>query len=746
MMKTLKDTLLLFLIILMAAPLSARGDYTATVDPGTQYQTFEGWGTSLCWFANVLGGAPDPIRNGIADLLFASQGLGLTVVRYNIGGGENPIYHSIQPRALMPGYESASGVYNWTADANQRWFLSAAMQRGAYELEAFSNSPPYWMTNSGSASGSSNGTSDNLNPAYYDAFADYLATVTQHFAQQNILFRDVEPFNEPSAGWWKFGGNQEGCHFDRSTQNTLVSKLGANLAGKGLLATVAASDENSIDDDAASLTSFDATALGYLTKTNTHSYNGSRRVGLWDLANSNGKALWMSEYGDGDGSGMTLSEQILSDMRLMHPTAWVYWQAVDDSSAPGWGLIYSNLNHPTDYSYTINEKYYVMANYSKFIRPGYKLIFCDDGQSLAAYSQATGTLVIVTTNNTSSDAAVTYNLSAFPTISGAITPYRTSATANLARLSPIALSSSRTFVATAPANSVTTYVVRGATYTPTVSAVIKHTAVGAGVNQFNYSGQWKAVNLRSGNLNLSAHVSAQPNASCTIAFSGAQILLYGTTGQGRGIVAMSIDGGPEEECDLYSQLPAARTLTYASPTLPNGPHTLKIRVTGRKNPRSNGAYGYVEEADIVASSTPLTTGAYQLVGRNSGDVADINSASLNWGAAAIQWPDNGGANQLWQFQADGAYYNLINQNSNLLLEVAGASTAGAADVDQWPATGGANQQWSLAPLTGLYHKLYNVNSGQVLNVNGASTTDGASLIQWYDNDAWNSQWMLRRVR
>ena len=45
------------------------------------------------------------------------------------------------------------GTWNWEADAAQRWMLLAARDRGATLFEAFSNSPPYWMTVSGRASG-----------------------------------------------------------------------------------------------------------------------------------------------------------------------------------------------------------------------------------------------------------------------------------------------------------------------------------------------------------------------------------------------------------------------------------------------------------------------------------------------------------------------------------------------------------------------------------------------------------------
>src|SRR5262249_32067931 len=142
-------------------------------------------------------------------------GLGLNVVRYNIGGGENPAYHFMEYRAAVPGYEPAPGVWDWTADANQRWVLQAAIAAGANQLEAFSNSPPCGMTNSGSVPGAADG-GDNLNPAYYGAFADYLAQVVQQFANTwGVTFQTVEPLNEPNANWWRFGGRQEGSHFDR---------------------------------------------------------------------------------------------------------------------------------------------------------------------------------------------------------------------------------------------------------------------------------------------------------------------------------------------------------------------------------------------------------------------------------------------------------------------------------------------------------------------------------------------------
>ena len=40
--------------------------YTVTVDPSTSYGVWEGWGTSLCWWANVFGD-----DDALADLTFS---------------------------------------------------------------------------------------------------------------------------------------------------------------------------------------------------------------------------------------------------------------------------------------------------------------------------------------------------------------------------------------------------------------------------------------------------------------------------------------------------------------------------------------------------------------------------------------------------------------------------------------------------------------------------------------------------
>jgi hypothetical protein len=231
--------------------------------------------------------------------------------------------------------------------------------------------------------------------------------------------------------------------------------VGASLASKGMsYTTLSASDENNINKEYSDLLNSNPATLGYMSQANTHGYNGSNRTQLHSQAASLGKRLWMSEYGDGDATGLTMAAEILDDMKNMQPVAWIYWQAVDNAS--GWGFASNPLDGSSNYPYKLNEKYYVMGNFSKFVRPGYQLVGMNDANSLAAYD-GVGTVALVTLNNGTSATTVTYALQNFGAGPWTATPYQTSSTQNLDKLASFAVNGT-SFSELLPAKSVTTFV------------------------------------------------------------------------------------------------------------------------------------------------------------------------------------------------------------------------------------------------------------------------------------------------
>lgn len=443
---------------------AAPGTTLIKVDPGVRHQTFEGWGTSLCWWANNVGGWSATARDAVVDAIVDPvNGLGYNVFRYNIGGGDDPTHNHMGQFRNMPGFEPSPGTWTWDADANQRAILQRIVERETgVILEAFSNSPPYWMTKSGCASGNTDG-SNNLRDDSYDAFADYLTEVVRHFRDTfGISFRTLEPLNEPNATWWTANGGQEGCRFAPANQQTIIKAVSAMLAAKGLTGTtVSASDENSIDDAYNNLRAFDAASLAALGQMNVHTYSGSQRAALRALATSRGKRLWQSESGplnqtlanDTD-AALFMAGRIITDLRDLQAEAWVDWQVGDPSR--NWASLLLNNARQT---FTFLKRFYMHAGFSRYIRPGAVFVDVNNPDAVAAVSADGRTLALVMRNgDTAASKGFTVDLTALPTVGASVELHRTSSTEDLMSLPALSIQN-WSFVATLPPSSITTFVV-----------------------------------------------------------------------------------------------------------------------------------------------------------------------------------------------------------------------------------------------------------------------------------------------
>ncbi|MEU9466451.1 glycoside hydrolase [Streptomyces avermitilis] len=416
---------------------TARADATIAVNPSTTYGKWEGWGTSLAWWANVFGA-----RDDFADLFFTTKsvtyngrtlpGLGLNIARYNLGAcswnsvsGESMVASANIPAfKQIEGYwqdwnneDPTSSAWKWTADAAQRAMLVKATARGA-TTELFANSPMWWMCLNHNPSGASGG-GNNLQSWNYRQHASHLAAVAL-YAKSNwgVNFATVDPFNEPSSSWWTATGTQEGCHMDASVQAAVLPYLRSELDTRGLTSTkISASDETSYDLARTTWSSFGSSTKALVSRVNVHGYQGSggRRDLLYtDVVTTAGKALWNSETGDSDGTGLTLASNLCLDFRWLHPTAWVYWQVMDPSS--GWAMIAYDAS--TLQPGAVQTKYYVMAQFSRHIRAGMTIVDTGVGYAAAAYDATAKRLVIVAVNTSTSAQTLTFDLSRFSTVTG----------------------------------------------------------------------------------------------------------------------------------------------------------------------------------------------------------------------------------------------------------------------------------------------------------------------------------------
>lgn len=433
----------LLAVIIGAGPLQkAKADYTTKPDPSTSYLHWDGWGTSLSWWANVFGS-----NNAVVDAVFTLNtttvngysvpGLGFTIARYNLGGScwdmcgggymqpspNIPAFKQIQAYWVNnTNYNVNSSSWDWTHDAKQRAALLRANADGAEMFQLFANSPVWWQCLNSNPSG--NGGSDNLKPWRNNDFAYSLAAVAK-YAKTNwgVTFSFVEAFNEPTDAYWTPDGNQEGCHFDTGTQITVISNLNQQMINLGISSIgIAASDCLTYDEARTTWNSFDSTTKGKVDLINVHGYqysdSGSARASLNSA--TAGKIIWNSEYSDPDATGMQMVGNLNKDIYYLHNIkAWCYWQAYDSG---GWGLFAANpgdnwLGYP-------NIKWYMMAQYSRHIRGGQTnlLISSGDVNTVTAYQAVKSKLIIVSSNPSTNAAGVwiTYDLSNFTTVNGPV--------------------------------------------------------------------------------------------------------------------------------------------------------------------------------------------------------------------------------------------------------------------------------------------------------------------------------------
>jgi O-glycosyl hydrolase len=424
------------LLAALATPCAAQeSTVTIALHPAVERPStvFEGWGTALAWFADVSGGWPDAERERLADLFYGKDGLGWTIARYNIGGGnaaDTTPY--LRPGGAVPGFwrqpSGAQGndwwradkpaMWDWSQDRRQRWWLDAIRTRvKAPIFEAFSNSPPWFMTVSGRVSGAEKATDDNLRPGFEAPFAAYLARSVEELQKRHrITFRTLSPVNEPNTDYWFAANKQEGAHWSPARQAAMIDATDAALKARGLATVVAAPDETNSILFLADWAAYPAATRARIGQLNVHSYGNIHQTGVRDAARAANIRLWMSENDapldkdpesfDGMASPLAMAEHIVLDLKRLEPAAWVFWQAVEDLSTrdgakgSNWGLVKADLRAAPAAAHAIRvtRKYWAMAQFSRYVRPGDRLVPVDDLDTAGALSPDGRRMVLVHVN------------------------------------------------------------------------------------------------------------------------------------------------------------------------------------------------------------------------------------------------------------------------------------------------------------------------------------------------------------
>ena len=340
----------------------------------------------------------------------------------------------------------ASDIFDTVAEIeNNPCYLCARMRRGylyshAKELGCnnfvlFSNTPPVQYTYNGKGFSARGGLS-NLKPEHYGDFAGYMADVAARYTAEGYHISHISPVNEPQYNW---DSGQEGSGWTNDEVAALARELDMSLDDRGLSTDIllgesgdweylykVKGDANRSNVFSAFFTPGSSAYVGDLAHVKNlicgHSYwtdgtwDGMRNVRkqVAQAAGQYNLDVWQSEWsmlGDNYSSSefvgyeqasemdiaFYMSKVIHNDLTVAGVSSWSYWTSMDVSR---WGhknrfLLISLVPAGGEYgdieqegSSQATATLWVLGNYSRFIRPGYRRIALDLNESRTFFGSA----------------------------------------------------------------------------------------------------------------------------------------------------------------------------------------------------------------------------------------------------------------------------------------------------------------------------------------------------------------------
>lgn len=407
------------------------------LDFNKEYQTFEGIGASGAWWAQEVGGWDHidtesglAVRDRISQLLYSkSQGIGMRTYRYNLGGGSKESGKGQFGNKLRRAecFEASAGEYDFSKDKNAVYMLKRAVKDGADEVVFFVNSPIERLTINGLAHCSKGTTvKENLDEKNYGAFAKYVLDVTEHFVSEGIPIKYISPINEP---YWKWTGNQEGCHYKPKSAGRVMSVFASEIAKRPALNGVLLSGLENGDIRWRNKSYTKALLDDEVTKyrvdgIDLHSYflhpinipffrrvDYLKRYRKWldrYYPNTNVKMSEWTHMKEGRdktiNSALEMARIMYEDISILNVTAWQHWIAVSEVDYCD-GLIYINLE---DKSFEMTKRYYATGNFSKYISYGATRveISCDDKDLKLLAFKKDSKIIVIVVNDTESEKTI----------------------------------------------------------------------------------------------------------------------------------------------------------------------------------------------------------------------------------------------------------------------------------------------------------------------------------------------------
>ncbi len=365
------------------------------LEKAVRLQTFKGWGTSACWWAQSV--SDEKTQKELAELLYGDGGLKLNIYRYNIGAGfdeelnrvENPWRKT--ESFMLYDRETEERSWDFSRDKNAVSVMKKCLDTGNVDtLILFCNSPHYSLCASGQASGSLLPHTCNLPKMNYKKFVGYVLDVTQHFLDEGFPVNYISPINEPQ---WKWGGAhvwQEGCHYELCEVIEIYRLFAEEILRRKMPVFLYGPESGAMLEDTPdylkALTE-DELIMKVLPVFAYHSYHADERPeDRYEFKEKLVKPhpelrFDMSEWCElpnmshtKNFKGALITARIIGqDIVYGGAESWTTWVAANNIHIKEDGFDYSDaiLSGNVDFTeWTVNERFYGVAHYTKHIPVG----------------------------------------------------------------------------------------------------------------------------------------------------------------------------------------------------------------------------------------------------------------------------------------------------------------------------------------------------------------------------------------
>ena len=364
-------------VCLICSPAFAQ---TVNINPSTEHQTIRGFGgmNAPGWIADLTSAQVDTaFGNGDGQL-------GLSIMRMRIDPNSN----------------------NWGIQVPA---AVRAKSHGAILLASPWSPPAYMKTNNNLNNGG------KLRPEYYGAYTDHLLSFTNFMASNNASIYALSLQNEPD--WHP---NYESADWSATDFVNYLLSQGSRFGSLKVVAPESLNFNPALSDPMLN----NANTAQHVDIIGGHLYGRAPRD--YPLARSKGKELWMTEHyteSQNSANAWPLALDVGTELHqsmVANFNAYIWWYI-----RRSYGLLTEDG--------AISKRGYLMAQYSKFVRPGYVRIAATEqpltGVFVTAYKGPDNRVVVIAVNTTTSHRNLNLNLQNVNV--GQFVKYSTSASLNL---------------------------------------------------------------------------------------------------------------------------------------------------------------------------------------------------------------------------------------------------------------------------------------------------------------------------